>query len=353
MPINLPEDFPAINNHQLGFDDNALADFRDKFGEEEVVRRLDRLKQWLQHANLLNHYGVILTPVLIEHLTQASDFEALLGELDQRATHTRAGHFDAGDPIQRDLEFRRFAMESTNERMPIATTQMYSEFIALPQLPPPRLHEFHLSDEQIQAAKRVAHEAVGFLDFARQFKASTARPVIVIGNDRYGRLWFVEPIEPFLVEAGIEVRYDRVPSLLAHRLSTPAIFPARFVRRINAQMPHIIIADGASGAKNPAAMKMAKALRSCANWFAAFNDVRARGDRSKYADESSIPADFIDELMKWHEFVARRVELSGWVTPGSTYRVTTWSNDMFRSPSSATSHRHRSSMSSSVTTGRR
>ena len=77
-------------------------------------------------------------------------------------------------------------------------------------------------------------------------------------------------------------------------------------------------------------MKISKALRSCANWFAAFNDVRAQGDRSKYQNESSIPpADFIDELMKWHEFVGRRVELSTVVAPGPTYRVTTWSHDLF------------------------
>lgn len=206
---------------------------------------------------------------------------------------------------------------------------MYGEFTALSPLAPPSACTFDLNEEQTLAARRVAHEAVGFFEFARRFKAGTSRSVVVVGNDRYGRLWFVEPVETLLIEAGIEVRYDRVVSLLAHRLSTPAAFPSEFVRRMDAQMPHLIIADGASGAKNPGAMKISKALRSVANWFAAFNDVRSRGDRSKYIDESSIPADFIDELMKWHEFVVRRVELAAWVRPGPTYRVTTWSHDMF------------------------
>ena len=326
MSIDLSKNFPAINNHQLGFDDNVVEDLLNRYPEEEIIRRLELLNRWMRQANLLNHYGVILTPVLIEHLTHPGDLEPLLNELDRRSAATRAGRFDLDDPIQRDLEFRRFAMESTGDRFPVATAQMYGEFTELSQLPPPSECEFSLSEEQTLAARRIAHEAVGLFEFVVKFKAGTSRPVIVVGNDRYGRLWFVEPIERFLIEAGIEVRYDRVPSLLAHRLSTPAAFPSEFVRRMNTEMPHIIVADGASGAKNPGAMKISKALRSVANWFAAFNDVRAQGDRSKYVDESSIPADFIEQ---WHEFVVRRRELSAWVTPGPTYRVTTWSHDMF------------------------
>ena len=88
MPIDL-QDFPAINNHQLGFDDNVMEDFLGKYQEEEVLRRLERLREWMQQANLLNHYGVLLTPVLIEHLIQPRDFEELLARTGSaRLTNT-------------------------------------------------------------------------------------------------------------------------------------------------------------------------------------------------------------------------------------------------------------------------
>lgn len=322
------ERYPSIKNHQLGFQQGAIESLLANHGEDEVRRRLEGINAWLQQANLLNQYGVVLTPVLSEYLARPEFLKALLGALDYLRVETRAGRFRSDNPIQRDLEFRRFLVERTGERMPTPTEEMYQEFLALDWLSPPQQHDFALIDEQTLAARRAAHEAEGFLAFLRKFKERTSRPVVVVGNDRYGRFWFVEPIERHLLDSGFELRYDRVASMLAHRLSTPAAFPAEFIRRMSADMPHIVIADGASAAKNPSAMKISKALRSYTNWFAAFNDVRAGGEGSTYQHKSAIPVEFFDELLKWHEFVIRRIELTAWVTPGETYSVTTWSPDL-------------------------
>ncbi len=322
------EKYPSIRNQQLGFKRKALDTLLGEYGADEAVRRLERINAWMQRANLLNQYGVVLTPVLSKYLAGPGDLDDLLTALERYQSETRAGRFRLDNPIQRDLEFRRFLVEFTRERMPTPTEELYSEFLALDRLPPPRPSEFALTDEQTLAARRVAHEAVSFLEFLREFKAWTSRSVVVVGNDRYGRLWFVEPIEKYLLDDGFEVRYDRVVSLLANRLSTPAAFPAEFVRRMSADMPHIVVADGASAAKNPGSTKISKALRSYANWFAAFNDVRAEGDGAKYQHESSIPIEFFPELMKWHEFVVRRAEMAVRISPGETYHVTTWSPDL-------------------------
>lgn len=49
--------------------------------EDKVVRRLDRISAWMQQANFLNQYGVVLTPALISYLAISDDLENLLSEL--------------------------------------------------------------------------------------------------------------------------------------------------------------------------------------------------------------------------------------------------------------------------------
>ena len=55
---------------------------------------------------------------------------------------------------------------------------------------------------------------------------------MVVGNDRYGRQWVIEPIEGYLKE-GFTLRYDRVRSGTATRLSVPSAFPREFVKEIS------------------------------------------------------------------------------------------------------------------------
>ena len=45
MSIDLSKNFPAINNHQLGFDDNVVEDLLNRYPEEEIIRRLELLNR--------------------------------------------------------------------------------------------------------------------------------------------------------------------------------------------------------------------------------------------------------------------------------------------------------------------
>ena len=84
-------------------------------------------------------------------------------------------------------------------------------------------------------------------------------------------------------------------------------------------MPHIVIVDASHAPPDNDVMQLSRGLRGYAHWFAAFNDLRAEGDLARYQDESSLPAEHFPELMKWHDYVARRQELREWVSPGQTY----------------------------------
>ena len=331
--------FNLIRNFHVKFDVKQIELFLKNFPKTEVLNRFEKLERWMGNFHKTNHDGTILTPPLIIFLSKGADFDALLAELDRYRTDTRNGRFDINNILQRDLEFRRFAYEYTRVLEPLtyqlqgrypppkSTEELYQLFNQLEELPPATVPEFHLSQEHIAEVGRTAYEAAGFLKFLQKLRARTSRHIVVVGNDRYGRQWVVEPIEAYLKE-GFTLRYDRVRSGTSTRLSVPSAFPREFVKEINERMPHIVIVDASHAPPSNDAMQLSRALRGYAHWFAVFNDLRSEGNLATYQDESSLPAEHFPELMKWHDYVARRQQLQEWVSPGQAYRVTTWAPEL-------------------------
>ena len=331
--------FNLMRNLHVKFGVEEIGLFLKNFPKAEVLNRFEKLEGWMGKYHKTNHDGTILTPPLIDFLSKDSDFDTLLVELDRYRADTRNGQFDINNILQRDLEFRRFAYEYTRVLEPLtyqlqnrypppkSNEELYQLFNQLEELPQVAADESHLSEQHLAEVGRTAYEAAEFLKFLRGFRARTSRHIVVVGNDRYGRQWVVEPIEAYLKE-GFTLRYDRVRSGTSTRLSVPAAFPREFVKEISKQMPHIIIVDASHAPPNNDAMQLSRGLRGYAHWFAVFNDLRAEGNLDRYQDESSLPAEHFPELMKWHDYVAQREQLQEWVSPGQTYRVTTWAPEL-------------------------
>ena len=331
--------FNLVRQFHVKFDIKQIELFLKNFPKTEVLNRFEKLEKWLGKYHKTNHDGTILTPPLINFLSKGSDFDALLFELDRYRADTRNGQFDINNILQRDLEFRRFAYEYTRVLEPLtyqlqgrypppkSNEELYQLFNQLEELPPAAADEPRLSEQHLAEVGRTAYEAVEFLKFLKGFRARTSRHIVVVGNDRYGRQWVVEPIEAYLKE-GFTLRYDRVRSGTSTRLSVPPAFPRDFVREISEQMPHIIIVDASHAPPGNDVMQLSRGLRSYAHWFAVFNDLRSEGNVAIYQDESSLPAEHLPELMKWHDYVARKEQLQAWVSPGKTYRVTTWAPEL-------------------------
>ena len=330
----------------LGFE--QIEPFLQNFPQDEAMARLEKLGDWMLKVNRWPmHDGVTLTPKLIEFLSQKADFDALLEELDRYREETRNGRFRIDNELQRELEFCRFVTAATSRFIhpgtwppyelfdrPASPNDLPRLFNELEELPPPREGEYSPSQKHLAEARRAGFEAAMFLEMLREFRAHTSRQIVVVGNQRYGRQWVVQPIESYLT-GDFTVRYDRVNSGASMRLTVPGPFPRRFVEHINEHMPHIVVADGAKWPKSQAygrrkadrlydVMKFSRATRAYANWFVVFNDIRAGGDISRYQNETSLPLNHVPEIKKWYEFGIRRQELQEWVTPGPTYRVTTW-----------------------------
>ena len=331
--------FGLVQGMSIGLDVDQVDRFLERFPPEEMLRRFEKLDKWMVKYHKTNHDGNILTPVLLDYLSDGGDFDSKLGELDRLKAETRQGRFQMSNFLQRDLEFRRFVYEHTRVLepltyalrrrypQPMSDEEMYGLFIELKELPPQVEEEFALSEEQLGEVGRAAYEAVGFLNFLMDFRASTTRHIVVLGNDRFGRQWVVEPIEEYLGD-GFTVRYDRVRSGTSTRLSVPMVFPRSFVKEMSERMPHIVIVDGSHAPADPNVMQLSRAVRDYANWFPVFNDIRAGGDGSRYKHESSLPLDHFPALEKWHEYTRAKEQLVEWVTPGPTYRVTSWAPEL-------------------------
>ena len=331
--------FNLIRNLHVKFGVDQIELFLKNFPKTEVLNRFEKLERWMGKYHKTNHDGTILTPPLIDFLSKGSDFDTLLSELDRYRENTRNGQFDINNILQRDLEFRRFAYEYIRVLEPLtyqlqnrypppkSNEELYRLFNQLEELPPVTADEPHLSEQHLAEVGRTAYEAAGFLKFLRGFQARTSRHIVVVGNDRYGRQWVVEPIEAYLKE-GFTLRYDRVRSGTSTRLSVPAAFPREFVKEISERMPHIVIVDASHAPPSNDAMQLSRGLRGYAHWFAVFNDLRAEGNLTRYQDESSLPAEHFPELMKWYDYVAQREQLQEWVSPGQTYQVTTWAPEL-------------------------
>ena len=331
--------FNLMRQFHVKFDVEQIGLFLKNFPKTEVLNRFEKLERWLGKYHKTNHDGTILTPPLINFLSKNSDFDSLLSELDRYRADTRNGRFDINNTLQRDLEFRRFAYEYTRVLEPLtyqlqnrypppkSNEELYQLFNQLEEMPPVAADESHLSEQHRAEVGRTAYEAAGFLKFLKGFRTRTSRHIVVVGNDRYGRQWVVEPIEAYLKE-GFTLRYDRVRSGTATRLSVPSAFPREFVKEISERMPHIVIVDASHAPPNNDVMQLSRGLRSYVHWFAVFNDLRAEGNLALYQDESSLPVEHFPELMKWHDYVARRQQLQEWVSPGQTYRVTTWAPEL-------------------------
>jgi hypothetical protein len=301
---------------------------------DEILRRLDRLGQWMTQFEGRNYEGVIFTPVVTRYLAERSDFEAALAEFDRLRAETLEGRFRLDNELQRDLEFLRFAHLNANlNGGPRGSDEQYTTFKALPVLMPPHQETVELTEQHLAQAKRYGYQAACFLQFLRHFKARTSRSIVVVGNDRYGRQWVVEPLQDYLKE-DFMLRYDRVRSHASFRLRVPheveskarAGFPQDFVRELSEEMPHVVIVDARNPVRGPGMMKMSRGARDYVNWFMVFNDIRAEGDISKYAHEGAVP--HLSELKKWYEFDVVRRLIKPWMKPGPTYKITHWAPEL-------------------------
>jgi hypothetical protein len=327
-----------IEGLRLDSPEEAHALFTRGRSAVEAAGVLEAIAAWLKQVNTQNHDGVLLTSALVRFLSDGDDVNERIAELDRLRSETREGRFDASKELQRELEYRRFWTEALGHpEWPKEQSEQRTLFDSLEVLPPQEKDRVcTLTDEDAHEARRSALEAKGLLDFLREFRSKTNRPITVFGNDRYGRIFLVEPLEPYLPPAQFDLLYDRVPSHASMRLTVPNYvdrfhrsgFAPTTIKDLNTRMPHIVAVDVCSPRATESYTKMPRGLRDLVNWFMVFNYIRAGGDRSRYEKESGLPSSNLAELEKWWQFEVVRRRLVQWIDPGSTYSISHWAPEL-------------------------
>ena len=323
-----------LKDSRISFSENQIRAFTLDRPNEPSLDRLKKIILWISSVNVQNGDGVLLTPILTDYLSRTEQIDQLLLHLSELRGLTNKGYFDPGNLIQRDLEFHRFWYEhhhSGNE--PNNRNDLYKPFTKLKTLSSPNstTNKFILDTYQQKQAKRAAFEAACLYNFIITFIKNTSKPVVVVGNDRYGRQWVVEPMQELLEHLDLEIRYDRVQSHKSYRLSVPHSierniregFPLSFVKKLDSQAPHVIIVDACSPDRDAGMMRFSRASRDYVNWFMVFNDLKAGGEVSQYQNFSSLP-DHINELRKWHRFQIVRKQIEPIVNIGPVYKIRHW-----------------------------
>ena len=326
----------ALNTeYKLGLSPDQIGEFA-RLGGDEAAARLHAIDGWLSRVNVQNHDGVTVTPALSGFLANAPDVRVAIRHLDELRSGTRRGRFDPGNVLMRELEYHRFVAECRRQRdWPDEPDRQRALFESLTSLNEPHDDPAELTEEDVRESRRAAYEAVCLLRFLRRFKAGTTRPVVVFGNERYGRDWVVQPLARHLKD-DFDIRYWRVQSHHSMRLTVPhwegrwnrSGFPPEFWVELSESQPHVVVVDECSPRRTEHYSKLARGVRDILNWFMVFNDIRADGDGSVYEAESTLPAHHFPELRKWHEYVVTRREMRHYVGPGPTYRVRHWSPEL-------------------------
>lgn len=328
--------FDRLNDeYRMRLSSEQIAEFQ-VLGDDKGIARMQAVADWLSRVNVQNHDGVRITPALSALLTQTEGVEGTIRHLDGLREKTRHGQFDADDELMRELEYHRFVSECGRQRdWPDEPDEQRALFDSLTVHQEQRDDPAVLTEEDLRETRRAAYEAVELLKFLQKFKAETTRPVVVFGNERYGRDWVVQPLERYLHD-DFDIRYWRVQSHSSMRLTVPhwigrwnrSGFPPEFWVEMSETQPHIVVVDECSPRRTERYSKYARGVRDLVNWFMVFNDIRAEGDGLMYEAESTLPAHHFPELRKWHEYVVTKRDMRHYVGPGATYRIRHWAPEL-------------------------
>ncbi|MBS3142797.1 hypothetical protein J4464_05425 [Candidatus Woesearchaeota archaeon] len=177
-----------------------------------------------------------------------------------------AGDFDAQNPLHMQLEFSRYAANPQSFRVKY-TEHTFASFNKLPRV----AGEVILESEYDGVVAATAHEAV---EVYRQILARKREeiPLLVIGNIRYGSLWVVEPIEPYLRTKDVYVLYDFISSMSHDCTYRPGDAPAAHIlQAIKADKPDVIVVDGTMHMVEGESTRFPAAMWGYINEFLAMN----------------------------------------------------------------------------------
>lgn len=205
--------------------------------------------------------GIFPTPELARFVQEhgAVAFE----ELDRLAKETSNGKYDSRNPIQRDLEYTKYVGLIKDDEL--AT---YKNFLKIPFDPDlDNLPTLDLNDSM--EARAAALEAARVFWIVKE-RVDAGRSVLVVGNERYGKLFVVDPLKIELDSLGVKTVSSYLRSGTGDK-EYDKTFDEETLEYIAHEQPDIIVVDGTSSLGNQERARYSRAMRGFYNWSRVFN----------------------------------------------------------------------------------
>ena len=234
-----------------------------------------------------------------------------LEELRQLKYDIQRGNLNPQNTLQRDLEYWNYLKMAKDGKLD------YDDFQKLDFVEPPSEGVLRVSDKMEAAA--TAYEDAHLYWFIRG-GLNPNRDKVVIGNERFGYRFYVDPLKPDLEDLGVSVNsygtayiHSMIPN---DEHDFEALLPQSFADYLTERgYPNIVIVDGSNDAFRNGIPRLPSAHVGYLGWFMAYNEALGVTD---YFSPS------IEQVLKTNESYGRLVDRLRATDIRTPYNISFW-----------------------------
>ncbi len=173
----------------------------------------------------------------------------------------------------------------------------------------------HLTMRERIEAEAAPYEAAQFYHFIKG-RADQGRKMVVIGNQRYGDFFVVDPLRRELEDLGVKISFNRVPSTGTSQKTVKSdLFSDAAIQNIIKDSPDIVVVDGTARSYKEYIRRFPSAMYGYLNWFLAYNAAQGK-EGQKHTGQ-------YNELQKSSAYQSLVPELQT-MSPQQPYRISHW-----------------------------
>lgn len=236
------------------------------FQDEEYKKQffgvvsIDRLVSWLENSPSTNELFDILYSVELMPTPEILSFAEQEGKegLEQRIQEIKEGGFDLSNQLHVELEYSKYKMNGLPKAVESEWKYQNLSLENFSELPWIENKNIVLNKEDHKRIKSTAKETLNVFNLIKE-KQQEEIPTLVIGNERYGDMFVVEPIKKYLENIGVEVTRMHVSSFnydTQSRFDTPSKIseevpriPHKILEYIIKNKPNIFVVDSTKQSK--------------------------------------------------------------------------------------------------------
>lgn len=242
------------------FSEGSKKHFMDFFNDLYKSPSITKFAEVPGASTIITLFSIGIFPTDRIFYTLAIGGNDAINQLLALKKETDEGRFDPTNSLQKDLEYGKYLS------IVGAYPSNYQVFLDIPFV------ETLDTDIRVSEEEQIEVEATA-LEAARVYwlikeRVKSGRHVAVIGNQRYGKLFVIDPIREDLEDLGIRIESTYVRSGAASSGIVQDIFSEDFLSFINEHSPDIFVIDGTKAplAENKEA-RFSRAMLAFYDWF--------------------------------------------------------------------------------------